>query len=239
VQAARRLGAAHLTRPQLLARLFNAARMSIGVAGTSGKSTVTGMIGWILHQVGLDPTVMNGAVMKNFATAERPFASALAGQGGAFVSEVDESDGSIALYAPSVAVLNNVSLDHKTMEELRDLFGGFLGRAETAVVNYADVEARRLAAELDPARLVTFSLYDGAADLVAEDIVDTSPFARAARRRLCSSRCPAATTPPMRLPRLPPRTPRECRWRKRPRRSLVLPDFAGASTSSAPAAASA
>jgi UDP-N-acetylmuramate--alanine ligase len=172
VQAARRLGAAHLTRPQLLARLFNAAPLSIGVAGTSGKSTVTGMIAWILHQAGLDPTVMNGAVMKNFACPDRPFASALAGQGGAFVSEVDESDGSIALYAPSIAVLNNVSLDHKTMEELRDLFGGFLGRAGTAIVNFADLEARRIAAELDPARLVTFSLYDGAADLVAEDIVE-------------------------------------------------------------------
>jgi UDP-N-acetylmuramate--alanine ligase len=172
VRAARRLGAAHLTRPQLLARLFNAAPLSIGVAGTSGKSTVTGMIAWILHRAGLDPTVMNGAVMKNFATDDRPFASALAGQGDAFVSEVDESDGSIALYAPSIAVLNNVSLDHKTMEELRDLFGGFLGRAGTAIVNYADAEARRIAAELDPARLVTFSLYDGAADLVAEDIVE-------------------------------------------------------------------
>jgi UDP-N-acetylmuramate--alanine ligase len=115
---------------------------------------------------------MNGAVMKNFATDDRPFASALAGQGGTFVSEVDESDGSIALYAPRIAVLNNVSLDHKTMEELRDLFGGFLGRAGTAIVNYADAEARSIAAGVERERLVTFSLYDGAADLVAEDIVE-------------------------------------------------------------------
>ena len=63
VQAAIRLGAERITRPQLLARLFNAAALSIGVAGTSGKSTVTGMIGWILHRAGRDPTVMNGAVM--------------------------------------------------------------------------------------------------------------------------------------------------------------------------------
>jgi UDP-N-acetylmuramate--alanine ligase len=172
VQAARRLGARHLTRPQLLAQLFNAAPLSIGVAGTSGKSTVSGMIGWILHQVGLDPTVMNGAVMKNFVTDETPFASALAGRGGAFVSEVDESDGSIALYAPRIAVLNNVSLDHKSMEELRDLFGGFLGRAGTAIVNADDAEARALGAD----GATTFSLYDGSADLCAEDIVE-EPFA--------------------------------------------------------------
>jgi UDP-N-acetylmuramate--alanine ligase len=96
VQAARRLGAEHLTRPQLLARLFNAAPTGIAVGGTSGKSTVTGMIGWIFHALGKQPTVMNGAVMKNFVTADTPFASALVGAGDVFVSEVDESDGSIA-----------------------------------------------------------------------------------------------------------------------------------------------
>ncbi len=41
-----------------------------------------------------------------------------------FVSEVDESDGSIALYQPEVAVLTNISLDHKEMAELRSLFAG-------------------------------------------------------------------------------------------------------------------
>ena len=43
-----------------------------------------------------------------------------------FVSEVDESDGSISLYKPEIAVLTNISLDHKEMEELRSLFASFL-----------------------------------------------------------------------------------------------------------------
>src|SRR3546814_518109 len=77
VQAARRLGTKHITRPQLLARLFNAAPTGIAVGGTSGKSTTTGMIGWILHSLGRAPTVMNGAVMKHFVTPDTPFASAL------------------------------------------------------------------------------------------------------------------------------------------------------------------
>src|SRR5687767_1813225 len=47
VQAARRVGAERIGRPQLLASLFNAAPVRIAVGGTSGKSTVTGMIGWI------------------------------------------------------------------------------------------------------------------------------------------------------------------------------------------------
>ncbi|TFI57576.1 UDP-N-acetylmuramate--alanine ligase [Sphingomonas parva] len=172
VQAARRIGAEHLTRPQLLARLFNAAPTSIGVAGTSGKSTVTGMVAWIFHAAGRDPTVMNGAVMKNFATPDRPFASALAGTGGLFVSEVDESDGSIALYQPSVAVLNNVTLDHKSMDELRTLFLGFVARADTAVFNLDDTETRALATRAALPRAVTFSLSEPAADLHAADIVE-------------------------------------------------------------------
>src|SRR5690606_33977559 len=117
VVAARRVGAATLTRAQLLAELFNASPVRIGVAGTSGKSTTTGMIAWILHRAGRDPTVMNGAEMKNFVTADTPYASAVVGGGDAFVSEVDESDGSIALYRPSVAVVTNISPDHKTMDE--------------------------------------------------------------------------------------------------------------------------
>jgi UDP-N-acetylmuramate--alanine ligase len=165
VQSARRVGAEHITRPQLLARLFNAAPTGIAVGGTSGKSTTTGMIAWILHALGRAPTVMNGAVMKNFVTPETPFASALVGDGTIFVSEVDESDGSIALYAPRIALLNNITLDHKSLDELRTLFRGFVGKAETAVLNLDDDETRLLAATLPKEKLATFGFDDAAADL--------------------------------------------------------------------------
>jgi UDP-N-acetylmuramate--alanine ligase len=79
-----------------------------------------------------------------------------------FVSEVDESDGSIALYNPTVAVLNNVSLDHKSLEELRELFGDFLARADVAAVNLDDAES---AALIGRARdVVTFGLTHPDAD---------------------------------------------------------------------------
>src|SRR5690606_13931491 len=122
VAKAKELGCKRMTRAELLSELFNAAPVGIAVGGTSGKSTVTGMLGWIMHDTGRAPTIMNGAVMKNFVSDEEPFASAVVGSGGVFVSEVDESDGSIALYRPAVAVLLNVSLDHKSLEELRALF---------------------------------------------------------------------------------------------------------------------
>jgi len=167
VQAARRLGAKMITRAALLAALFNAAPRSIAVGGTSGKSTTTAMIGWILDRAGRDPTVMNGAVMKNFITPDTPFASAVLGASGLFVSEVDESDGSIALYRPRIAVLTNVALDHKPLDELRALFGDFAAAAATVVINLDNAETAALAATLAPGKAITFSLADGAADLRA------------------------------------------------------------------------
>lgn len=163
------LGCPRMTRAELNAALFNAAGTSIGVAGTSGKSTVTGMIAWILHSLGRDPTVMNGAVMKNFVRPDAPFASALVGGDDFYVSEVDESDGSIALYTPHVAVLNNVSLDHKSLEELRALFGDFAAKARTTIVNVGDAESAALAMALDSNRTVTFAV-EGDADLSARDL---------------------------------------------------------------------
>ncbi len=170
VQAARRLGAPLLRRADLLASLFNEAPTSIGVAGTSGKSTTTGMIGWILQEAGRQPTVMNGAVMKNFVTPDAPFASALVGSGEIFVSEVDESDGSIALYAPAIAVVNNIALDHKSLEDLCVLFGEYVGKSRVAVLNLDNDETASLAATLPASRKLTYSLKNANADLFASDI---------------------------------------------------------------------
>ena len=153
---AKQLGCPRMSRAELLAALFNAAPAGIAIGGTSGKSTVTGMLGWIMTVTGRDPTIMNGAVMKNFVAADAPFASARVGKGAVFVSEVDESDGSIALYRPKVAVLGNVSLDHKSLAELRALFADFLGAAEVAAINVDDAET----AALGPCAraLVTFGI---------------------------------------------------------------------------------
>jgi UDP-N-acetylmuramate--alanine ligase len=156
VVRATELGCLRMTRAELLSILFNTSGAGIAVAGTSGKSTVTGMLGWIMHAAGRDPTVMNGAVMKNFVAPDRPFASALVGGQSIFVSEVDESDGSIALYRPAVGVLLNVSLDHKSMDELRQLFGDFLGRSRIAAINADDPEALQLLPRAN--EVITFGL---------------------------------------------------------------------------------
>jgi UDP-N-acetylmuramate--alanine ligase len=170
VVRAAELGLPHLTRPEFLAQLLNAAQRSVAVGGTSGKSTVTGMIGWILHACHRQPTVMNGAVLKNFVSPSAPFASALVGDPELFVSEVDESDGSIALYKPEVAVLTNISLDHKELGELRELFAHFLGRSRKAVLNLDDPETRALSETVPRDKVIGYGFDSPGADFMGKDL---------------------------------------------------------------------
>jgi len=175
VARSKELRCKRMSRAELLSDFFNAADFSIAVGGTSGKSTVTGMIAWICHEAGRDPTVMNGAVMKNFADTDNPFASARVGSPGLFVSEVDESDGSIALYRPSVGVLLNVSLDHKSIEELRMLFGDYLEASDHPVINLDNDEARHLADRVPTA--VSFAIENAQADITVEpDSIQQGPL---------------------------------------------------------------
>lgn len=179
IARANALGCLRLSRAQLNSILFNTSGAGIAVAGTSGKSTVTGMLGWILHAAGREPTIMNGAVMKNFVTAERPVASALVGGQALYVSEVDESDGSIALYRPAVGVLLNVSLDHMGMDELRALFGDYLARSRIAVVNADDAEALALLRHAPQA--ITFAIDEPRAQIgVVPGSVAEGPVRQAA-----------------------------------------------------------
>jgi len=164
------MGIPVLQRSELLALVTERYR-TIAVGGTSGKSTTTGMIAWILYATRRDPTVMNGAVMKNFVAGDFPFASAIVGEGDIFVSEVDESDGSIALYQPTIAVLNNIALDHKSMDELRSLFAGFVSKAEVAIFNLDNDETRHLHETLKLPGALTYSLVDANADFCISDLV--------------------------------------------------------------------
>jgi UDP-N-acetylmuramate--alanine ligase len=170
VAKAKTLGAAHIHRADLLSSLFNSATNPVAIAGTSGKSTITAMLGWILHAAGREPTIVNGAVMGNFCNEDNDFASSIYGKGPDFVAEVDESDGSIAHYRPRVAILSNITIDHKSIEELKILFSDYLGHASAAVLNLDNPPVAQLAQALRDRPVATYSLYDANADVWAKKI---------------------------------------------------------------------
>ncbi len=94
-------------------------------------------------------------------------ANFLIGDGDIFVSEMDESDKSIELFSPTIAILNNISIDHMTMDELKKLFGDFVHRADRAVLN---LDEENTASLKRPSNAITFSLEINDADLYASNI---------------------------------------------------------------------
>jgi UDP-N-acetylmuramate--alanine ligase len=116
---ARRRGLIVRARAALLAE-FVAARDSICVAGTHGKTTTTAMIAHAAVQLGLDPTYLIGGDVPQLGGNAWP------GGGRLLVTEADESDRSCALLRPRVAVVTNLELDHHarfgSLDELQAVF---------------------------------------------------------------------------------------------------------------------
>lgn len=80
---------------------------TIGITGTHGKTSITGMTGLALHVAGLDPTIVVGGKMPILKT------NAIYGQSKKYaVAELDESDGTILQYQPTLSVVANLELDH-------------------------------------------------------------------------------------------------------------------------------
>ncbi len=172
VKAALDLGIPIIKRGALLAELFNDADKSIAIAGTSGKSSVTGMVGTVLAELGKDPTVVNGGEIRNFRTSEDDkFSGVRQGDKKLFVAEMDESDGSIAHYRPSIAALNNIALDHKTMEELEQLFGDYVACVQDAVIaNYDQPRVKALCDKRAQVHVISYAIKDEGADLFARSL---------------------------------------------------------------------
>ena len=117
------------SRAEFLAELV-ALRRAIVVGGAHGKTTTAAMVAYVLRQLGQDPAWIIGGVV--------PQLGGNAGTGsGWLVVEGDESDRSIALLNPEIAVVTNVELDHHATyaseAELAAFFEEWLARAPTAV----------------------------------------------------------------------------------------------------------
>lgn len=136
------LGIPVVHRSDALASLMDGLR-PIAVAGTHGKTTTTSMLAVSLSTLGLKPSYAIGGDL------DAPGSNALHGEGEIFVAEADESDRSFHKYAPEVAIVLNVELDHHanyaSMDEIYESFETFVDRITeggTLVVN-ADHEGAR------------------------------------------------------------------------------------------------
>lgn len=158
-------------RPALLAEVVDAGNPGVAIAGTSGKSTVTGMLAWILRQCQRPATVLGGAALAE-AGASHMGCFAAAGDDAPVIAEACESDGTIVGYHPGVGLVHNISRDHHEVAELIDQFSAFAANSERLLIGYDCPAARTLMPE-HPAR-VTYG-RDPAADIPLE-VVRAGPW---------------------------------------------------------------
>ncbi|HEY8983451.1 MAG TPA: UDP-N-acetylmuramate--L-alanine ligase [Streptomyces sp.] len=156
------LGVPVVHRSDALAALMDGLR-PIAVAGTHGKTTTTSMLAVSLSTLGREPSYAIGGDL------DAPGSNALHGAGEIFVAEADESDRSFHKYAPEVAIVLNVELDHHanyaSMEEIYDSFVTFAGRivpGGTLVVSADQEGARELTRRVEGVRVVTYGEADDA-----------------------------------------------------------------------------
>lgn len=166
--AAQKRGIPIAHRSQMWAHILNSGQ-GIAVAGAHGKTTITAMIAWTLHQAGVDPTFLIGGEIANLGGGR-------SGKGNIVVAEADESDGSFLRYRPWCTVLTSVEADHLEhydgdFSRLIAAYDEFLGHidADGVAVLCSDEAAVMELGQKVSARKITYG-FEAPADFTADKI---------------------------------------------------------------------
>jgi UDP-N-acetylmuramate--alanine ligase len=144
MRAARAMCRECVPRPALLAEVVNTGVPGVAVCGTSGKSTITGMIGWLAREAGVPATVVGGAAL----VGERGGFLVPGPAGAAVVAEACESDGTLVGYRPAIGIVHNITRDHAELPSLRAQFRRFARQCRRVFVHAACPEAEALGREV-------------------------------------------------------------------------------------------
>ncbi len=109
-----------IRRAEMLGELLKLKQTSVAISGTHGKTTTTSMMGSVLTEAGMDPTLVVGGVVKSLDV------NALLGQGDVIVVEADEFDKSFLQLTPTYAIITNIDSDHMDCyDSEQDLLNAF------------------------------------------------------------------------------------------------------------------
>ncbi len=158
---------------------------TVGITGTHGKTSTTGMAGLALLAAGLDPTIVVGGKMPGLQT------NAVLGKDRKLaVAELDESDGTIVQYHPTFTVVANLELDHADhythgLEELLTTFRGFIQNLKPGskvLYNISDANTAALLAQnpahVEPILLATGDVISPAEKRTAYWLKNARPYNR-------------------------------------------------------------
>ena len=121
VLESKRLNIPIIKRAELLGEMIKLKKISLAVSGTHGKTTTSSMVGNILSEGNLNPTVITGGIVNKFNSNN------ISGSGNIIVVEADEYDKSFLSLTPTYASINNMELEHLDIyEDLEDLKENFI-----------------------------------------------------------------------------------------------------------------
>ena len=150
-----------ISRARMLARLASGSRI-VAVAGSHGKTTTTWLATRLLIEARFDPTAMVGGMVAELGGNYR------LGAGPFFVTEVDESDGSLLEFQPDYSIVTNVELDHvdryPDLQAVQTIFRRYLRRTKPdgCVILCADCPAAVETLDAWEGQYLTYGFADGA-----------------------------------------------------------------------------
>jgi UDP-N-acetylmuramate--alanine ligase len=152
------------TRPEYLAEITSHFKTT-AVSGTSGKSTASGMLAFLMQKLGLEPNFIGGARVRQFSSSSSP-GSSLFGKSDQLIIEACESDGSIVTYRPQHSIILNLALDHHTVDRTSKMFETLIKNTSQKVfINADDINLRSITSENE----ISFSI-DNPSDYRAGNI---------------------------------------------------------------------
>lgn len=177
VQAAEKSNITVVRRAEMLGELMRL-KYGIAVAGTHGKTTTTSLVGAVLTESGLDPTVIVGGRLRVSGTGAR------LGKSEYLVAEADEYDRSFLRLQPIIGVITSIDEDHLdtygNLEAIKKAFLEFASKVPffgQAILCLDDSNIQELLPRLEGRRLLTYGLSPQA-DLRAIDLEPTEGGSR-------------------------------------------------------------
>jgi len=157
-----------IRRAEMLAELMRL-KYAVLVAGAHGKTTTTSMVGTVMAEGGLDPTVVIGGRLNAWGT------NAKLGKGDFVVAEADESDGTFLLYSPTISLVTNIDTEHldfyEDLNQIKETFLEFMNQVPFYGLNILCLEDENIQSLLPriKKRLVTYG-FSAQADFQARDV---------------------------------------------------------------------
>ncbi len=147
-------------RGDMLAHIVSLIKRNVVVCGSHGKTTTTSLVSSIFSKAKLDPTVINGGVIKSFKN------SAKLGKSNWCLIESDESDGSFLKVLPTYSIVTNIDKEHmdyyKNLNLLKKSFIEFIEKTPSfgkSVVCIDDKNIQEIIKKIKVKNYLTYGVH--------------------------------------------------------------------------------